>query len=471
MTVMRIAGVKSTKESRISLGTTLAEHHEKQPIESTSATSTLSAAAPYELLQAYHATAKKTNDQQLQLEFCTFLFDYADHVTDDVSRLQYKREAMEWLRKIAFTTPKKETDLVAQAEAQYQLAELLRSGELGHCDLSQAYQLYESSAKKGHILSSYKAGLCCEEGIGRKKNLVKAALYYRKGAGFNHYASIFKLVNLYVYSDKVFPRGGYEAYKWLKIAITHILNDPLEKDLYALACLHELGVWYADGAPVQDVISDFRPDAEYAIELIYEAGRRGYAPAQFKLGEMFEEGLYQVKVDLRSAQFWFKKVQDNTLTNEEEFIYLPDWHAIATERLRGIEAELRFEEIREKRRKERLAAEGKLDVVQDSGLETELKQKLKISTGSAIKNVVNYIVSAFSPRKTVLPPFLEESEDDHPELNDNAMRILNILKSRKKLKRDKVPAPINTKTQLKKRRSTKAAAMKPQELSVTSSVL
>ena len=60
-------------------------------------------------------------------------------------------------------------------------------------DLEKAFGLYFSAAKAGHTASCYRTAMCCECGIGTKRDPQKAMQFYRKAASLGDVASMYKL--------------------------------------------------------------------------------------------------------------------------------------------------------------------------------------------------------------------------------------------------------------------------------------
>ena len=364
-----------------------------------------SIASHSDILKVYQQQAIKSNDPGVQYEFCCFLFEQAEQMmldpakTDVRIRQMYVQEGLQWLKKLVWLIAKDDRQLQIQAESQFRLAELYRLGVFVQCDPGQAWKLYENAAKKNMAVACYRAGLCCEEGLGRKQSFSRALMFYRKAAGMIHYPSMFKLVTIYAYQAQEFGvlnsnevNSSFEALKWLKIIATHATNNAEEKDIYALAALYELGMWYAEGTPASVKIPDFILDHEYAIELIYESGRRGYSPAAFKLGEIFEKGMYGVRYDYTSAIFWFRRILSFVPVPDSEFVTLDEWKRAAQRKIAYLEQRV-------------------------TPVKTEITPKIR-----------SYSIT------------LMESG----AIDDNSKRIITHLTQRKKLRRNSLPDPIRT---------------------------
>lgn len=60
-------------------------------------------------------------------------------------------------------------------------------------DLEKAFGLYFSAAKAGHVVSCYRTAVCCEMGLGTKRDPQKAMQFYRKAASLGDVASMYKV--------------------------------------------------------------------------------------------------------------------------------------------------------------------------------------------------------------------------------------------------------------------------------------
>ena len=60
-------------------------------------------------------------------------------------------------------------------------------------DWDKAFNLYFQAAKSGHTASAYRTAMCCEVGLGTKRDPPKALQFYRKAASQGDVASMYKL--------------------------------------------------------------------------------------------------------------------------------------------------------------------------------------------------------------------------------------------------------------------------------------
>jgi hypothetical protein len=136
-------------------------------------------------------------------------------------------------------------------------------------------------------------------------------------------------VVIYSYRCHEFPvrKGIVEGLKWLRILVGHALKESNLCDVYALAGLYEFAEWYTTGPPKK--IPGFIEDARYAVDMYRESALRGYAPAQFKLGEAYTDGLLGLKQDKTLALYWYNQVLGNNYSGEDGFVDLYQWQEMA----------------------------------------------------------------------------------------------------------------------------------------------
>jgi uncharacterized protein len=60
-------------------------------------------------------------------------------------------------------------------------------------DGEKAFNLYFHGAKAGHTGSCYRTAMCCEVGLGTKRDPPKAMQFYRKAASLGEVAAMYKL--------------------------------------------------------------------------------------------------------------------------------------------------------------------------------------------------------------------------------------------------------------------------------------
>ncbi|KAF7791110.1 hypothetical protein EIP86_002071 [Pleurotus ostreatoroseus] len=237
-------------------------------------------------LELYRANAKKTQDPDLQFEFAVFMVDAAKTLpipaptpgnAMDVEKAIAKRED---LVREALALLKRNADRGHMA-SQYFLADCYANGIGTHKnkqDFDRAYPLFVLAAKHGHPDASYRAGTCCENGWGCRRESAKALQFYKKAAAALHPGAMYRLGIAELNGELGLSKSPKEGVKWLKRSAEHATAE-FPHALHELALLHERGV--------ENVLF---VDHEYAAELLAQAAELGYAPSAYRLGEYYEYG-------------------------------------------------------------------------------------------------------------------------------------------------------------------------------------
>ena len=152
-------------------------------------------------LELYRANAKKTQDPDLQFEFAVFMIDASKTMpipvetpgnVMEVEKAKAKREdliheAMALLKRLADR---------GHMPAQYFLADCYANGIGTHKnrqDFDRAFPLFVLAAKHGHPDAAYRAGTCCENGWGCRRESAKAVQFYKKAAAAGHPGALYRL--------------------------------------------------------------------------------------------------------------------------------------------------------------------------------------------------------------------------------------------------------------------------------------
>lgn len=237
-------------------------------------------------LELYRANAKKTQDPDLQFEFAVFMIDASKSLpipkltpanVMEVERAQEKRED---LVREATALLKRLADR-GHAPSQYFLADCYANG-IGTVknkqDFDRAYPMFVLAAKHGHPDAAYRAGTCCENGWGCRRESAKALGFYRKAAAALHPGAMYRLGIASLNGELGCSKNPKEGVMWLKRSAEHATAE-FPHALHELALLHERGI--------DNVLF---VDYEYAIELFAQAAELGYSPSAYKLGECYEYG-------------------------------------------------------------------------------------------------------------------------------------------------------------------------------------
>ena len=237
-------------------------------------------------LELYRANAKKTQDPDLQFEFAVFMIDASKTLPIPVStpgnvmEVEKAMDKREELIREATSLLKRNADR-GHMPSQYFLADCYANGIGTHKnrqDFDRAYPLFILAAKHGHPDASYRAGTCCENGWGCRRESGKALQFYRKAAAALHPGAMYRLGIAELNGELGLSKSPKEGVKWLKRSAEHATAE-FPHALHELALLHERGI--------DNVLF---VDFEYAAELLAQAAELGYAPSAYRLGECYEYG-------------------------------------------------------------------------------------------------------------------------------------------------------------------------------------
>jgi len=237
-------------------------------------------------LELYRANAKKTQDPDLQFEFAVFMVDASktlpipELTPGNVMDVEKAVEKREDLIKEATSLLKRNADR-GHMPSQYFLADCYANGIGTHKnrqDFDRAFPLFILAAKHGHPDASYRAGTCCENGWGCRRESAKAVQFYRKAAASSHPGALYRLGLAELNGELGLSKRPKEGVKWLKRSAEHATAE-FPHALHELALLHERGI--------HNVVF---VDYEYSAELLAQAAELGYAPSAYRLGECYEYG-------------------------------------------------------------------------------------------------------------------------------------------------------------------------------------
>jgi uncharacterized protein len=237
-------------------------------------------------LELYRANAKKTQDPDLQFEFAVFMIDASKSMPipaqtlGNVMDVERAIERREDLIREATSLLKRLADR-GHPQSQYFLADCYANG-IGTFknkqDFDRAYPLFVLAAKHSHPDAAYRAGTCCENGWGCRRESAKALQFFRKAAAALHPGAMYRLGIAELNGELGLSKSPKEGVKWLKRSTEHATAE-FPHALHELALLHERGV--------DNVLF---VDYEYSTELLAQAAELGYAPSAYRLGECYEYG-------------------------------------------------------------------------------------------------------------------------------------------------------------------------------------
>ena len=170
------------------------------------------------------------------------------------------------------------------AALQYFLADCYTNG-LGtvknHQDYDHAYPLFVLATQHGHPDTAYRAGTCCENGWGCRRESAKTIQFSHKAAAALHPGTMHHLSVVELNGKVGLSKSPREGVKWLKHSMEHTTAE-FPHELHELALLH--------GGRIDNIVF---VDCEYAAELLAQASELGNAPSAYRLGEYGKMGCPQ----------------------------------------------------------------------------------------------------------------------------------------------------------------------------------
>ncbi|KAI9321540.1 hypothetical protein BX666DRAFT_1850101 [Dichotomocladium elegans] len=231
-------------------------------------------------INMYRQNAKKTNNNDIQCDFAIFMVEAAKPLENtDTTRWEYLGEAEKLLRQLAAR---------GHAESQYYLGNLYAASLLNKKaknEYDKAFPLFVQASKHHHADASFRAAKCYEDGLGTRKDAAKAVQFYRKAAALSHPGAMYRLGVAQVNGELSISKNARDGVKWLKRAAESATAE-YPHALHELAFLHEKGI---DNVVFVDV--------EYAVSLYAQAAELGYAPSAYYLGECYEYGKLNCRMD------------------------------------------------------------------------------------------------------------------------------------------------------------------------------
>jgi TPR repeat protein len=237
-------------------------------------------------LELYRLNAKKTQDPELQFEFAVFMIDASKSLPiptltpGNVMDVEKAIEKREDLVKEATSLLKRLADR-GHSPSQYFLADCYANGVgtfKNKQDFDRAFPLFVLAAKHSHPDGAYRAGTCCENGWGCRRESAKALTFFRKAAAALHPGAMYRLGIAELNGELGLSKRPREGVQWLKRSAEHATTE-FPHALHELALLHEKGI--------DNVVF---MDSEYSVELLAQAAELGYAPSACRLGECYEYG-------------------------------------------------------------------------------------------------------------------------------------------------------------------------------------
>ncbi|GAA6014170.1 hypothetical protein JCM11491_004127 [Sporobolomyces phaffii] len=267
-------------------------------------------------LELYRQNAKRTNDADVQFEFCAFVMEVVAELElaaalekqqlrggaggdargggaggeadeDELAGLNESQRESKRKQKALVTESITLLNKLAQrghVKSQYFLGDCYTQGVgtlKGKRDYDKAFPLFMLAGKHGHADASFRAAQCLEHGWGCRKDQSKAVSLYRRAAVLSHPGSMHRLGLAEINGELGLTKRPKDGVQWLKRAaeLADQVDPPQPQSLHELAILHEKGI---DNVIFQD--------EEYAAELLARASELQFAPSAYKLGECYEYG-------------------------------------------------------------------------------------------------------------------------------------------------------------------------------------
>ncbi|KAF8810704.1 HCP-like protein [Phlegmacium glaucopus] len=272
-----------------------------------------------EYIDQYRQRIKADPDPEAHFLYAKYLIDAAKYIRtahkDQRAAKKYTEilvgESLKVVRRLA-------TQGEAYDEAQFFLANCYGTGALGlQVDHERAYHLYLQAAKQNHAAASYRVAVCNEIGAGTKKELPRAAAFYRKAASLGDTPAMYKLGMILLNGALGEQKNPREAISWLKRAAEQADEDNPH-------ALHELALLYE-----QQSGSLVPYDPAYAKNLLTQAAQLGYTPSQYKMGQCYEYGSLTFPVDPKRSIAWYTKAAEKG--DSEAELALSGWYLTGSE--------------------------------------------------------------------------------------------------------------------------------------------
>lgn len=241
------------------------------------------------------------NDHAVQLDLAKKLIEGSDILVGRLSDPKTRHKTREKFTSEAHKILKKLVG-AQHTEAMFTLADCYGRGAFGgEADTKEAFTLYQNAAKAGHAGAAYRTAVCCElgsdEGGGTRKDPVKAIQWYRRAATLGDTPAMYKMGMILLKGLLGQPKNPHEAVVWLKRAAERA-------DAENPHALHELAMLF-DRQPGPD--APVQRDPNYAFELFNHAADLGYKFSQFRLGTVYEYGLFNQVIDPRQSIMWYSR--------------------------------------------------------------------------------------------------------------------------------------------------------------------
>ncbi|MBR5675584.1 MAG: sel1 repeat family protein [Neisseriaceae bacterium] len=169
----------------------------------------------------------------------------------------------------------------------------------------QAFYWYQKAAQNGHAFAQHNLAYLYEIGYGIEKDLTQSIYWYQKAADNGDNYAQNNLAHNYFNCIGV-ERDIQKAIKYWQLSA----NAGNEKAAKHLACI------YLDGEHIKQ-------DIQLGISLLKKSANKGFIDAVLLLGEIYEQGLYNIPKDEEKALKLYKQFIQNedAFYKSEEVLY------------------------------------------------------------------------------------------------------------------------------------------------------
>ena len=230
----------------------------------------------------FKKTIQKTKDSAVFLDYSKYMWEtglelglhesQANKNELLILKKQFLKESVHYLKKLS---------VKGYSTAQYLLGKAYSSTELGKPNHKEAFILFQTAAKHGHVEAAFETASCYEKGIGTLRDSRKAVEFLKYSATRHHTMSMLKLGTYSFYGKMGLSKDlntKQNGIKWLTRAVAC-------SDKSTCSAPYELGKIYEKG--FLDIII---PDQKYALNLFIQASALGHSKSNTKLGQIYERG-------------------------------------------------------------------------------------------------------------------------------------------------------------------------------------
>jgi TPR repeat protein/serine/threonine protein kinase len=181
-------------------------------------------------------------------------------------------------------------------EAQYKAGLMYYTSKGVTEDDNQALSLFHKAADQGYPAAVAEIGIAYRYGYGVDKDPDKSIDWYKKAADLGDVSALLVMGDIYRVSVDT-PKDFTQALHWYQKYASAAPYDPT--GLYLIG-----NIYFTGGYGVTQ-------DYSQALSYFQQAADKGNAPAQEKLGEMYENG-WGVTKDIPTAVEWYKKAGNDS---------------------------------------------------------------------------------------------------------------------------------------------------------------